>query len=63
MLTKLLHVHFEDPNTRMSKAASKAVGKYMETFVREALARAAFERSKEAEQNGGGSRDMFLEVR
>ena len=32
--------------------------KYIETFVREAIARAAFERS---ETNGGGGRD-FLEV-
>lgn len=62
LLVKLIHAHFEDPNTKMSKAASGAVGKYMETFVREALARAAFERSEEAERLGGGGRDMFLEV-
>ena len=35
------------------------VGKYIETFVREAIARAAFERS-EAEGGLGG---QFLEVR
>lgn len=43
---------------RMSRPANRAVGKYMETFVREALARAAFERAETA----GGSGDGFLEV-
>lgn len=47
-----------DDHTRISKGADRAVGKYMETFVREAIARAAYERSS-AEANGG---DGFLEV-
>ena len=59
LLTKLLHHHFEHDKTRISKDANELVGKYMETFVREALARAAFERS-EAEGGLGGH---FLEVR
>jgi hypothetical protein len=42
---------------RISKGADKAVGKYMETFVREAVARAAFERAGEKELGGG-----FMEV-
>ncbi len=59
LLTKLLHHHFEGDKTRISKDANALVGKYMETFVREALARAAYERS-EAEGGLGGH---FLEVR
>ena len=39
------------------------VGKYMETFVREAIARAAFERAEsEKEGGGGGWSGGFLEV-
>lgn len=45
----------------MSKDASKAVGRYMETFVREAMARAAFIRA-ESDAQAGGSGDGFLEV-
>jgi hypothetical protein len=59
LLTRLLHECFREEGTRISKDANVAVGRYMETFVREALARAAFERrGKEGEENGGG----FLEV-
>ncbi|MCJ1256231.1 hypothetical protein MMC24_004052 [Lignoscripta atroalba] len=61
LLTKLLHHHFDDEKTRIGKDANALVGKYMETFVREALARAAFERN---ETDGGKGRGGdFLEVR
>lgn len=55
LLTRLLHDSFKEEGTRISKDANRAVGRYMETFVREALARAAFMR---AEAGEGG----FLEV-
>ncbi|KAI9829880.1 MAG: hypothetical protein M1838_005851 [Thelocarpon superellum] len=58
LLTKIMHEFFEDERTRMSKDADAVVGKYMETFVREALARAAFERRQES----GAASDQFLEV-
>jgi centromere protein X len=58
LLTTLLQEFFTDDRTRISKGADKAVGKYMETFVREAIARAAYERSS-GEERGDG----FLEVR
>jgi centromere protein X len=61
LLTRLLHENFKEEGTRLSKDASKAVGKYMETFVREALARAAFARAESDERNGRGG-DGFLEV-
>ena len=59
LLTKLLHHHFESDKTRMSKDASELAGKYMDTFVREAIARATFERT---EAGGDGSGGDFLEV-
>ncbi|KAG0648741.1 hypothetical protein D0Z07_4749 [Hyphodiscus hymeniophilus] len=60
LLARLLHENFKEEGTRLSKDASKAVGKYMETFVREALARAAFARV-EAEEKSGVA-DGFLQV-
>lgn len=59
LLTKLLHHHFQDDKIRIGKEANGVVGKYMETFVREAIARAAFERS---EAGGKGFGGHFLEV-
>ncbi|MDI1487668.1 MAG: hypothetical protein OHK93_006939 [Ramalina farinacea] len=63
LLTKLLHHHFPSnqpqsgtgdtdrgSNVRISKDAMGVVGKYMETFVREAIARAAYERNEELDR-------------
>lgn len=62
LLTTLLHEFFTDDRTRISKAANDAVGKYMETFVREAIARAAFERRQAAGAQAAGGVGDFLEV-
>jgi centromere protein X len=51
LLTRLLHEFFERDGTRVSRAANDAVARYMDIFVREAIARAA------VEKEGG-----FLEV-
>ncbi|KAH8175572.1 CENP-S associating centromere protein X domain-containing protein [Sarocladium implicatum] len=51
LLTRLLHEFFAKDATRVSKDANAAVGKYMDVFVREAIARTA------VEKQGG-----FLEV-
>lgn len=59
LLTTLLHQFMSD-EMRISKGADKAVGKYMETFVREAVARAAFERAGEKELGGGFMEVSFL---
>ncbi|KAB8070798.1 CENP-S associating centromere protein X-domain-containing protein [Aspergillus leporis] len=62
LLTKLVHHHFKRDKTKMAKDANEVVAKYVDVFVREALARAAFER---AEGNAGvemGVGDGFLEV-
>jgi CENP-S associating Centromere protein X len=60
LLARLLHEGFEDKEMKIQKEAMSVVGKYMETFVREAVARAAFER--EDAVRGGGISDGFLQV-
>lgn len=66
LLTRLLHHHFQNPKTKIAKDANEVVAKYMDIFVREALARAAYERAEGNAANGdrGGSSvaDGFLEV-
>ncbi|KAJ9638407.1 hypothetical protein H2199_007095 [Coniosporium tulheliwenetii] len=62
LLTRLLHEGFEDKDIKIGKEAMAVVGKYMETFVREALARAAFEREEVDGGGGGGIGDGFLQV-
>ncbi|KAK1593668.1 uncharacterized protein LY79DRAFT_551619, partial [Colletotrichum navitas] len=44
LLTRLLHEFFEKDDTRLSKDANAAAGKYMDVFVREAIARCIHER-------------------
>ncbi|KAI1425568.1 CENP-S associating centromere protein X-domain-containing protein [Xylaria sp. FL1777] len=44
LLTRVLHEFFEKDGTRISKDANKAVAKYMDIFVREAIARTAVEK-------------------
>ncbi|QSZ35479.1 hypothetical protein DSL72_008349 [Monilinia vaccinii-corymbosi] len=39
LLSKIMHELFTEPNSRISKEANRAVGKYLDTFVREAVAR------------------------
>ncbi|KAI9705170.1 MAG: hypothetical protein M1820_005317 [Bogoriella megaspora] len=58
LLTRLLHEGFDDSKTRIGKDAMAVIGKYMELFVREAIARAAAER----EEADAGAGDGFLEV-
>ncbi|KAL5593960.1 hypothetical protein BROUX41_001012 [Berkeleyomyces rouxiae] len=44
LITRVLHDVFEKDSTRLSKDANRAVGKYLDVFIREALMRAAAER-------------------
>ena len=62
LLTKLLLHHFQDDKTRIGVEARGVVGKYVETFVREAIARAAFEREAAGKGTKGIIGDDFLEV-
>lgn len=63
LLTRLLHHHFQNEKTKVAKDANAVVAKYVDVFVREAIARAAYERA-EADGAGGGRGvgDGFLEV-
>ncbi|KAJ5312004.1 hypothetical protein PENANT_c022G01388 [Penicillium antarcticum] len=63
LLTRLLHQHFQNEKTKVAKDANGVVAKYVDVFVREAIARAAYERA-ETDGNSGGRRvgDGFLEV-
>ncbi|KAL1985823.1 hypothetical protein VTN96DRAFT_7315 [Rasamsonia emersonii] len=67
LLTKLLHHHFQSEKTKITKDANAVVAKYVDIFVREALARAAYERTGgDGNADAGGGRgsvgDGFLEV-
>ncbi|KAJ4307274.1 hypothetical protein N0V88_000657 [Collariella sp. IMI 366227] len=44
LLTRILHEFFEKGETRITRDANSAVARYMDVFVREAIARAAVER-------------------
>ncbi|XXG96995.1 hypothetical protein Hte_003288 [Hypoxylon texense] len=46
LLTHVLHRFFEKDGTRVSKDANAAVAKYMDIFVREAIARTVVEKEK-----------------
>ncbi|KAI9829956.1 MAG: hypothetical protein M1819_005928 [Sarea resinae] len=61
LLRALLEKKFEAEGTKINKDAMRAVEKYMDTFVKEAIHRAKFERE---ETDGSGARrgDAFLEV-
>ncbi|KAH8819194.1 CENP-S associating centromere protein X-domain-containing protein [Xylogone sp. PMI_703] len=59
LLGRLLHEFFKHDNTRINQDAGVAIGRYMETFVREALARAAFAKEGEDGERDGSE---FLEV-
>ncbi|KAJ5488416.1 CENP-S complex centromere protein X [Penicillium expansum] len=63
LLTRLLHQHFQNEKTKVAKDANNAVAKYVDVFVREAIARAAYERAESDGNTGGRSLgDGFLEV-
>lgn len=51
LLTRLLHENFDDKTLRISKAANSTLCKYVDIFVREAVARAALEKREERRRN------------
>jgi len=61
LLTRLLYEGFEDKGVKIGREAMAVYGKYVETFVREALARAIFER-EDADKEGAGVGDGFVQV-
>lgn len=46
LLTRILHQSFEKDGTRVSKDANAAIAKYMDIFVREAIARTVVEKER-----------------
>ena len=68
LLTLLLHTFLAEPGKgnekiRIGKEANKAVGMYLDTFVREAIARAAWTREERLENEEGiDDGDGILEV-
>lgn len=63
LLTKLLHHHFQNEKTKVAKDANAVVAKYVDVFVREAIARAAYEKAETTGAAGATSiGDGFLEV-
>lgn len=63
LLTRLLHHHFQNEKTKVAKDGNAVVAKYVDVFVREAIARAAYERAETAGAAGAGNIDHgFLEV-
>lgn len=57
----MLKHHFEDGTTRLGEDAAELMCKYVDTFVREAIARARFEK-EEGGEGGVGRGGDFLEV-
>lgn len=62
LLTRLLHQNFNNEKTKVAKDANAVVAKYVDVFVREAIARAAYERTETDNHGGRGASDGFLEV-
>ena len=60
LLARLLLENFEDPNTQIQKGAMNLTSRYIDIFVREALARAKHERARAAKNDGIS--DGFLQV-
>ncbi len=50
LLTRLLHEHFADKTTQIDKQAIQVFQKYIEVFVREAIARSALANEESAEE-------------
>ncbi|KAJ5642423.1 hypothetical protein N7490_006423 [Penicillium lividum] len=63
LLTALFHHFFKNDKTRISKDADALMAKYMDLFVREAIARGKLERDLVNESKGRtGPADNFIEV-
>ncbi|KAJ5948328.1 hypothetical protein N7466_001343 [Penicillium verhagenii] len=63
LLTALFHHFFKHDKTRISKDADALMAKYMDLFVREAIARGKLERDLVNESKGRtGPADNFIEV-
>lgn len=57
LLIRLLHEHFVDKQTRIDKHAVQVFQKYIEVFVREAIARTALAKREKVARDGGGDEE------
>ncbi|EMC92263.1 hypothetical protein BAUCODRAFT_38296 [Baudoinia panamericana UAMH 10762] len=63
LLVRLLHEHFVDKQTKIDKHAVRVLQKYMEVFVREAIARAAVGKREAVEREEASVEDVgWLEL-
>jgi len=65
LIARLLHEHFTQTDTRVTKEAMDVLCKYVEVFAQEAIARACFGKDEGGVNSVGGERGMegdFLEV-
>lgn len=63
LLLRLLHEAFVDENTKIDKHAIQVLQKYIEIFVREAIARAQLEKQQATESGEVGELDAgWLEL-
>jgi len=63
LLIRLLHEHFVDKDTKIDKHAIQVVQKYMEVFVREAIARTAMQKREATESGDADAADAgWLEL-
>lgn len=63
LLQRLVYEGFEDKDMKIGREAMGVMGKYVETFLREAVARAHLERKEEMARKGGEEmEDGFLQV-
>jgi hypothetical protein len=62
LMSRLLHENYREGGTRMTKDSVVAATRYMEIFVREAIARAEREARTKQDAKGIGFGDVFLEV-
>ncbi|KAK4973290.1 hypothetical protein LTR28_011491 [Elasticomyces elasticus] len=63
LLTRLLHESFADKSMKITKDANQVMGRYIEIYIREALARAAMMKKAEStDASGAGVGEGWLEV-
>jgi len=63
LISRLLHEHFQDTDTRITKEALEVVCRYVDVFAREAVARCCFgKEAGDGDAEGMGMEGDFLEV-
>ncbi|KAL9056713.1 MAG: hypothetical protein Q9162_002782 [Coniocarpon cinnabarinum] len=61
LVSRLLHDHFKNSDTRITKEAMSMIEKYIETFMKEAVVRTVLSKNEQQNRDADGG-DGFLEV-